>query len=505
MHVRCAILTIIVSCLAAASLARAQENAADLGAPRRAAAVESVTVAWDKPVRVSRTTPTLQVVVMPPLRRGSPIHASAWAALRELGASHVRYVPWVPYPRLAVPALEPPRDGKTSWDFSLIDPLIADFMAAMEGRPAMVDFSTTPAWMWQTDRPVPYESDPDRLVRGYGTQGTELRDISGKELGDYYARLLRWYTQGGFTDEYGKRHESGHRYRWHSWEVFNEPDIEHRMTPEQYTRRYDAVVSAIRRVAPDMKFVGMSLAYPGRAPEFFEHFLDPNNHRLGVPVDMISYHFYAKSTPDMPPAAFTHSFFEQADRFVDVARYVDAIRRRLSPSTGTAINEVGTILPGTPHAAIPASYWNISGSVFAYTFAELAKLGVEVVAQSQLLGFPGQFPSVSMLDWTTGQPNARYRTLELMIRYFAPGDTLVETMLGRYSTVYAQAFATRDGRRVLLVNKRDEATTVVVPGAVGGTVARVDQATAGRPAAVAPTASDRVMLGGYAVAVVTLK
>ena len=26
-----------------------------------------------------------------------------------------------------------------------------------------------------------------------------------KEVADYYARLLSWYTKGGFTDEFGKK------------------------------------------------------------------------------------------------------------------------------------------------------------------------------------------------------------------------------------------------------------------------------------------------------------
>jgi hypothetical protein len=76
---------------------------------------------------------------------------------------------------------------------------------------------------------------------------------------------VSWYTQGGFTDELGKRHESGHRFKIDYWEVFNEVDFEHDMTPEQYTERYDAVVSAIRKVAPRMKFVGLALAEPRRA------------------------------------------------------------------------------------------------------------------------------------------------------------------------------------------------------------------------------------------------
>jgi len=104
-----------------------------------------MTVQWDNVVRVSKTTPTLQVVVNPPLRRGSTLHDAAFKALRDLEADYVRYVPWLPYPRLGVAALEPPKDGKTSWDFSLIDPMTIDFLEATRGHPVVLNFSTIPA------------------------------------------------------------------------------------------------------------------------------------------------------------------------------------------------------------------------------------------------------------------------------------------------------------------------------------------------------------------------
>lgn len=63
---------------------------------------------WTKTVRVSQTTPTLQVVVNPPLRRGTSVHDNAYMALHDLGADYVRYVPWLPYPKLGIPELEPP-------------------------------------------------------------------------------------------------------------------------------------------------------------------------------------------------------------------------------------------------------------------------------------------------------------------------------------------------------------------------------------------------------------
>ena len=71
-----------------------------------------VIATWDKVLRVSQTTPTLQVVVNPPLRRGTPVHDNAFKALRDLGADYVRYVPWLPYPRLGVAELEPPVDQR---------------------------------------------------------------------------------------------------------------------------------------------------------------------------------------------------------------------------------------------------------------------------------------------------------------------------------------------------------------------------------------------------------
>src|SRR5207253_10261862 len=52
-----------------------------------------ITVHWDKIVQESRTSPTLQVVVNPPLRRGTAVHDNAFKALHDLGADYVRYVP----------------------------------------------------------------------------------------------------------------------------------------------------------------------------------------------------------------------------------------------------------------------------------------------------------------------------------------------------------------------------------------------------------------------------
>ncbi len=472
---------------------------------------QTVTVNWGRVVRESRTTATLQVVVNPPLRRGSPIHDRAFAELRNLGADYVRDVPWLPYPRLGVAELEPPAAGKTSWDFSLIDPLTVDFLEAMKGHPVMLNFSVIPQWMFKTAKAVAYPQDPDQPVWNY-QQGSELRDPTLKELGDYYARLVSWYTQGGFRDELGKEHRSGHHYHVDYWEVLNEVDFEHRTTPEQYVARYDAIVSAILRVAPQMKFVGLALANPSGGSRYFEYFLDPRNHKPGIPLDMISYHFYATPKADENLDVEQHTFFAQADAFLNVVGYVEAIRRRLSPKTQTAVNEIGSIAaedggqsrPGYVFKPIDNAYWNLSAATYAYVFARLAAMGIEVAGESQLVGYPTQFPSVSMLDWKTGAPNARFRVLQLLKSNFAPGDELVATN-GSSPFFYAQAFRTRGGeRKILLVSKRNRDIELKLAGASGATATVVDQATRGNPPRTEALAGESFHLPGLAVAVVTL-
>ncbi len=442
-----------------------------------------VAIDWNKVTRISRTTPTFQVVVNPPLRRGSPIHDASFRAVKDIGCDLVRYVPWLPYPKLAVPELDAPKDGKTSWDFSLIDPMTEDFMQATAGHPVMLNFSTIPDWLFKNPKPAAYPADPDQVTWDY-TQGNELRDPTMKDLADYYVRLVSWYTLGGFKDEYGVWHNSGHHYKIDYWEVFNEIDLERKMTPQQYTERYDAVVEALHRIQPQMKFAGLALGNPSSYPDYFEYFLNHAHHKPGIPLDMITYHFYASPTADQTPEIQQYTFFDQADRFLSSVRFIEFIRQRLSPQTQTDANELGSILPDDNRSGpivIPNSYWNLSGTLYAYVYAELAKLGIEYGGESQLVGYPTQFPSVTMINWKTGEPNARYWVLKLLHDNLGPGDKLMATKIDS-PYIYALGVTTRDGRhKVLLINKRDRTFTVSIPGAAGGHIDAVDQQTAFNP------------------------
>jgi hypothetical protein len=471
--------------------------------------VETVKIDWNKILYVSKTTATLQVVVNPLLRPQSPIHDRIFQVLKDLHADYIRYCPWFPYPKLAVAELEPPRDGNTSWNFSLVDPITLDVFKSTAGHPLVLNFSTIPAWMYKTPKPVLYPSDPDQVDWNY-LGGTELRDPSLKELGDYWARLASWYTQGGFTDEYGHWHASNYHYKIPYWEVLNEIQGEHHMTPETYAKVYDTAVEAVRSVSADTKFVGLGLPNPAGLPEYVEYFLNPQHHKPGIPLDLIAYHFYAHGVEGEPFLAHQYTFFTEADYWLAIVGYIEAIRKRLSPETQIDVNEIGTYTWEDTHQSdaghafepIPDEWWNLSAAVYAYVYGNLARKGIDIAGESQLVGYPTQFPSVSMIDWKTGQPNAKYWVLKLLLENFAPGDKLVDTQVD-LREVYAQAFLTHSGeKRILLVNKRQTSREVSISSLRSGRWQVVDKAF--EPASAAQLAGDRLTLQGFAVAVVRL-
>ena len=127
-------------------------------------------------------------------------------------------------------------------------------------------------------------------------------------------------------------------------------------------------------------FAALALAGPSQSPEYFEYFLNHAHHKAGIPLDMITFHFYANPAEDETPEVQQYTFFDQADHFLDTVRYVNTMRARLSPETQIDINEQGSIEADDNRSGpilIPNSYWNLSGALYAYVYGELASLGIE--------------------------------------------------------------------------------------------------------------------------------
>ncbi|KAJ7918887.1 glycoside hydrolase superfamily [Mycena leptocephala] len=458
--------------------------------------------------QIIKTTPTLQVVVNPNVLPSTVQGAGALAALDSLSPEFPRFVPWFPYPRLAVAELEPPTITSTSWNFTLIDPFVINFLNATVGRKPVINFSTIPAWMFKTDTPVTYPDDPNAVDFGY-TQGTELVDPTGQQIADYYERLVSWYTLGGFTDELGGQHTSGYHFDIPFWEVLNEVDFEHSTTPEDYTIRYDAIVSGILKASPTTQFVGLAMGQASRL-EYYQYFLNASNHQPGIPLDYISYHFYSQPGGNQSAEQWQTTFFADGASFISTVKSIETIRNNLSPGTKSMLNELGVILPNDNDAnrpPIPDNYWNAAGALYAYLYVELARLGLDGTAgESQLVGYITQFPSVTEIDYNTGAPNARFRVLELLVKNIGPGDVIVQPTapIALPDAVVSLTYTRGGVQKVILINEHLNATSVVVPGATGGGLQTVDLVSAGGAIRQEQLASDTVLLGGFAVVVVNM-
>jgi len=83
------------------------------------------------------------------------------------------------------------------------------------------------------------------------------------------------------------------------------------------------------------------------------------------------------------------SFFGQLDTFIVEVQQIEQIRKLLSPTTRTTIDELGVILPNDISPGIPQFplvYWNAAAALYAYAWAKISRLGIDVVGHSQLVG-----------------------------------------------------------------------------------------------------------------------
>ena len=127
------------------------------------------------------------MVVNPLLASVSPVRDRMFAQLARLSADMVRFVPWFPYPLRAVPELRPQQ-----WNFTYFDEELARFLNATRGRRSVINFSTQPAWLYNSSRPFFYCTDPNMACNYDVTAPVIPANIP--RVAEYYARLAAYLT-----------------------------------------------------------------------------------------------------------------------------------------------------------------------------------------------------------------------------------------------------------------------------------------------------------------------
>jgi hypothetical protein len=204
------------------------------------------------------------------------------------------------------------------------------------------------------------------------------------------------------------------------------------------------------------------------------------------------------------------NFFTHIPTFFSTVAEVEEIRKQLSPDTMVDLDELGVILPGDPEGGpIPSLYWNACAALFAFSFQNLSSQNISLVGMSQYMGYPTQYPSVSMLNWRNGQGTARYWLLRLFISLFDDRTpiTLVPTQVSDDTKIAAQAYATAEGDQyVVVLNKLSVPVDVQVPPLLANVqIAYVDQRTGSGPYAFTTAHSQHFQLLPFGVYVFLLK
>lgn len=493
-----------------------------LALPPATAQTAKVSANWQHVTRVSDTVPTTQILAHKFTLRSSSLHDSEFRALKNLDTNDTRLQFWFSVTRQVVPELKSPTATQTFWDFHYMDQLMADYYANTKGKHHL-NIGTMPRWMFNVP-PVHVPTDPGASFYQYtdGTRGGLLKDPTGRQFAEYQARIYEWYTKGGFTDERGHYHHSGHHYKIDYWDVLNEPDFENKLDVQQYTRIYDAVTAAIHKIDPHVQFFGPEIS--GAEISWAKYFLNPKNHAPGsLPVEWFTVHNYVNS--DNNPSSWHASYFTSqpssatdgaaAEPFVNRLKAVMKIRDELSPKTKVIVDEMGIfdlVKPGddscrstATYATYNPLYWNANGANFAYNFITAENLGLRLISMSQMDGYPTQCPSISMFDYDTAEPNAHYWALKLVNSNFGPGDKLVRTQSSS-DDLAAQAAITRSGRKLLLVNTTDHPIEVDLAGAFRNSGLRlqtVDEKSGEEPPRVEQASGTQVSIAPFAVVVVS--
>lgn len=482
----------------------------------------SVSAQWSRVERTSNTTPTTQILAHSFTLRNNPMHDPEFQALKDLHTNDTRLQLWFTVTRQAVAELKPPTATETFWDFTWIDPLVEDYYNNTAGK-HHINMGTIPRWMFNVpDKEAP--SDPAATFYAYtdGTAGDLLKDPSGKQLADYQVRLYEWLTKGGFTDELGKYHKSGHHYKIDYWGILNEPDFENRITVQQYTKIWDAVATRIHKVDPNVQFFSAEVS--GAEVPWAKYFLDSKNHAsTAPPVKYFCIHNYTNGNND--PSTWHGSYFTDtpksetdgasANAFADRVREVMKIRDEISPKTILILDELGifdivkpeeeSCRADEPYHAYNPLYWNANGANWADTFITAENLGIPLISMSQFDGYGTQCPSISMMDGETRRPNAHYWALYLISHNFGPGDKLVTTR-STNSDIVAQASITAAGKKLLLINTQDHAITVNLAGSFPSGSLRadvVDRQSGEQSPRIDSATSGQLTLAPFAVAVVS--
>jgi cellulase (glycosyl hydrolase family 5) len=196
------------------------------------------------------------------------LNPTATTTLGQLGPHHVRL-------QGIVHGVPQGSEGtaSTAWGFSTLDAITQPVLGVGDHSPEF-QIAKAPAFMYDSNN-----------------SGNAFTDLSFAQFAGYTQNLVRYYNMGGFVDggtTFVSSAWPNDKITW--WGIYNEPNINNTLTPQQYTDMYNTVVPAMQAIDPTIKLAAVELAdFSGQEQAWIPTFVSG----VTAHVDVLATHFYS--------------------------------------------------------------------------------------------------------------------------------------------------------------------------------------------------------------------
>jgi len=163
--------------------------------------------------------------------------------------------------------------SSTAWDFATLDAITQPVLSVGDHSPEF-QIAKAPAYMYEGD-----------------DFGNAFQDLTFQQFAGFTQNLVQYYTAGGFSangQTYVSAAYPNDKITW--WGIYNEPNINNGLTPQQYVTMYNTVVPAMQTIDPSLKFAALELAdFSGQVAPWVPPFVSG----VAARVDAMATHFYS--------------------------------------------------------------------------------------------------------------------------------------------------------------------------------------------------------------------
>jgi hypothetical protein len=407
----------------------------------------------------------------------------------------------------------------TAWNFSVLDAITQPVLSVGDHSPEF-QIAKAPPFMYVDD-----------------DNSNSFLDLTFQQFAGYTQNLVQYYNTGGFTAN-GQLYVSPayptDKVTW--WGIYNEPNINNNLMPQDYVNMYNTVVPAMQTTDPSIKIAALELAdFSGQVAAWVPTFVSG----VTAQVDVLATHFYSTCNQADDDATVFASVATNTNGNFNFVSDVQLLYATMAPKLASVPvwvteNNVNadydkgggiSACNGTPFVLDLRGSSPFFAAWRPYVFSQLGKAGVQALYHWDY-GADAQFGEV---NYNSGALQLSYWVDYWLGQMFPspPGANILQLTNSDDAEIEVLAVQNPDGSVVVMVSNHavnDPATDNNGPGAprsvqidvsalgpfTTASLLTIDAGTSptsgpGLPTSVTPSSQMTVVLNGYGVAFLTLK